>query len=115
LGGDSRGRWDGETFVVDTTNFTDVTNFRAPTTIARQDIVATSSLHVVERFTRSDVATIVYRFTVDDPVMWTKPWSGELAMHKWDGPIFEYGCHEGNYGLKFILGEAREQERSSRP
>ncbi len=115
LGGDSRGRWDGETFVVDTTNFTDVTNFRAPTTIARQDIIATSSLHVVERFTRTDAATIVYRFTVEDPAMWTRPWSGELVMHKWDGPIFEYGCHEGNYGLKFILGEARAQERSSRP
>ena len=113
LGGDSRGRWDGETLVVDTTNFTNVTNFRAPTTIARQDIITTSSLHVVERFTRPDAATMVYRFTVDDPAMWTKAWSGELVMHKWDGPIFEYGCHEGNYGLKFILGEAREQERAS--
>jgi hypothetical protein len=113
LGGDSRGRWDGETFVVDTTNFTDITNFRAPTTIARQDILATSSLHVVERFTRADAATILYRFTVDDPSMWTTPWSGELVMRKWDGPIFEYGCHEGNYGLKFILGAAREQERTS--
>ena len=113
LGGDSRGHWDRDTFVVDTTNFTDVTNFRAPTTIARQDIIATGSLHVIERFTRADAVSIVYRFTVDDPAMWTTPWSGELVMRKWDGPIFEYGCHEGNYGLTFILGAAREQERIS--
>ena len=61
LGGDSRGRWEGDTLVVDTTNFTDTTNFRAPSTIARQDIIATRNLHVIERFTRSDADTIVYQ------------------------------------------------------
>jgi hypothetical protein len=113
LGGDSRGRWEGDTLVVNTTNFTDTTNFRAPSTIARQDIIATRNLHVIERFTRSDADTIVYRFTVDDPTMWTHPWSGELALHKWGGPIYEYACHEGNYGLSFILGAARAQERTA--
>ena len=78
LGGDSRGHWDGDTLVVDTTNCADITNFRAPTSIARQDIMATHSLHVVERFTRTDDSTILYRFTVDDPAMWTRSWSGEL-------------------------------------
>jgi hypothetical protein len=113
LAGDSRGRWEGDTLVVNTTNFTDATNFRAPSTIARQDIIATRNLHVIERFTRSDADTIVYRFTVDDPTMWTQPWSGELALHKWAGPIYEYACHEGNYGLSFILGAARAQERTA--
>jgi hypothetical protein len=112
LGGDSRGHWEGDTLVVDTTSFTDTINFRAPTTIARQDIIATRSLHVTERLTRLDALTILYRFTVEDPVMWTRPWSGELVMRKWEGPIFEYACHEGNYGLAFILGAARAQERA---
>ena len=112
LGGDSRGHWEGGTLVVDSTNFTDITNFRAPTSIARQNIIATRNLHVIERFTRMDAATILYKFTVDDPTMWTKAWSGELEIRKWDGPIYEYGCHEGNYGLAFILGAARAQERA---
>ncbi|MEP7308946.1 MAG: hypothetical protein ABJA98_25865 [Acidobacteriota bacterium] len=113
LGGDSRGRWEGATLVVDTTNFTDTTNFRAPTSMGRQDIIATRNLHVVERFTRLDAQTILYRFTVEDPTMWTRPWSGELVMRKWDGPIYEYACHEGNYGLGFILGAARAQENAA--
>jgi hypothetical protein len=113
LGGDSRGRWDGNTLVVDTTNFTETTNFRAPTSLARQDISASKGLHVVERFTRVDAGAILYRFTVDDPTMWTRPWSGELLMRKWEGPIFEYACHEGNYGLAFILGIARAQEKAA--
>lgn len=113
LGGDSRGHWEGDTLVVDTTNFTDTTNFRAPTSIARQDIFATKSLHVIERLTRLDAASILYRFTVEDPAMWTRPWSGELVIRKWDGPILEYACHEGNYGLAFILGAARAQERAT--
>jgi hypothetical protein len=113
LGGDSRGHWEGDTLVVDSVNFTDTTNFRAPSSIARQNIIATRNLRVVERFTRLDAATILYRFTVEDPAMWTRPWSGELEMRKWDGPIYEYGCHEGNYGLRFILEAARAQERVS--
>ena len=112
LGGDSRGRWEGSTLVVDTTNFTATPNFRAPSSLGRQDIITSRDLHVIERFTRVDAGAILYRFTVDDPTMWTRPWSGELLMRKWDGPIFEYACHEGNYGLAFILAAARAQENA---
>ena len=109
--GDSRGRWDGDTLVVDTTNFTDATPFRGPPATARQDIFSSRDLHVVERFTRSDANSILYQFTVEDPSTWTKPWSAEMVIRKWQGPIFEYACHEGNYGLGFILSAARVQER----
>ncbi len=66
---------------------------------------------MIERFTRTDTDTILYRFTLDDPATWTRPWSGELLLRKWEGPIYEYACHEGNYGLGFILSAARVQER----
>ena len=112
LGGDSRGRWEGSTLVVDTTHFTATPNFRAPSSLARQDIITSRDLHVIERFTPVDAGAILYRFTVDDPTMWTRPWSGELLMRKWDGPIFEYACHEGNYGLAFILTAGRAQEKA---
>ncbi len=112
LGGDSRGHWEGETLVVDSTNFNDETNFRGPPATARQDIFSSPRLHVVERFTRISEDTIVYRFTVDDPGSWTKPWSGELLMNKAKGPIFEYACHEGNYGLVNILEGARLAEKA---
>ena len=111
LAGDSRGHWDGDTLVVDTTNFTDKTNFRGPPSTARQDIFSSPQLHVIERFTRASDDTIVYRFTMDDPGTWTKPWSGEMLMHKTKGPIFEYACHEGNYGLVDILAGARRAEK----
>jgi hypothetical protein len=112
LGGDSRGHWEGATLVVDTTNFTDQTNFRPPPATGRQDIFSSRNLHVVERFTRTDPDTIVYRFTVEDPSTWTKPWSGELLMRRIEGPIFEYACHEGNYGLANILAAARAKEKA---
>ncbi len=111
LFGDSRGRWEGDTLVVDTTNFTDETPFRGPRDGARQDIYTSRDLHVVERFSRTSADTIQYRFTVDDPTIFTKPWSGEITMRRIDGPIYEYACHEGNYGLGFILHAARVQER----
>lgn len=110
LSGDSRGRWDGDTLVVDSANFNDQTNFRGPPATARQDIFSDHELHVVERFTLSDNNTILYRFTVDDPGIWTKPWSGEMLMRRIKGPIFEYACHEGNYGLANILAAARAKE-----
>jgi hypothetical protein len=113
LGGDPRGHWEGDTLVVDTTNFTNKTNFRGPPATARQDIFASENLHVVERFKRIDADTIVYRFTVEDPSIWTKPWSGELLMRRIQGPILEYACHEGNYGLANILSEARAAERAA--
>jgi hypothetical protein len=93
LGGDSRGHRKGDTLVVDTTNFTDQTNFRGPPATARQDIFA------------------VYRFTVEDPSTWTKPWSCEMVMGRIEGPIFDYACHEGNYGLANLLAAARAKEK----
>jgi hypothetical protein len=99
--GDSRGHWEGKTLVVDTTNFTDKTSFRG----------SGANLHLVERFTRVDADTLEYRFTVDDPTTWTRPWTVAYPMVKTEGPIYEYACHEGNYGLQGILAGARAEER----
>jgi len=99
--GDSRGRWDGDTLVVDTTNFTDKTNFRG----------SGERLHLVERFTRVDANTLRYEFTVDDPSTFTKPWTAVLPMTKSAERIYEYACHEGNYALPDILRGARYQEK----
>jgi hypothetical protein len=110
LAGDSRGRWEGDTLVVDTTNFTDKTNFRGAPRHTRQDIFASDRLHVVERFTLVDRDTIRYQFTIDDASTWTAPWSGELAIRRFGGPLFEYACHEGNYGLPNILRGAFVRE-----
>ena len=98
--GDSRGHWEGNTLVVDTTNFTDKTSFRG----------SDSNLHVVERFTRIDPDTILYQFEIDDPTAFTKPWKAELTMVADPGPIYEYACHEGNYGMRNLLRGARAQE-----
>jgi hypothetical protein len=99
--GDPRGHWEGDTLVVDTINFTDKTSFRG----------SGANLHVVERFTRLDADTLEYRFTVDDPTTWTRSWTVAYPMVKTPGPIYEYGCHEGNYGLKGILAGARNEEQ----
>ena len=101
--GDSVGHWEGDTLVVDTTNFHDKTRFRG----------ATEDLHVVERFTRVDNKTLLYRFTVEDPNTWDKPWTGEYTWPATDKPIYEYACHEGNYALGDILRGARLAERSA--
>jgi hypothetical protein len=95
--GDSRGRWEGDTLVVDTTNFNDRTAFQG----------SSAALHVVERFTRVSADKILYRFTVDDPNTWTKPWTAEIPMMQAEGPLYEYACHEGNYGLVNTLKGAR--------
>ena len=99
--GDSRGRWDGDTLVIDTTNFTDRTNFRG----------SGANLHLVERLTRIDADTIEYRFTLDDPTTWTRPWTVAYPIVKTDGLIYEFACHEGNYGLRDILTGARYEEK----
>ena len=101
--GESRGRWDGDTLVVETTNFTDKTNFRG----------SRDTLHVVERFTRVDEQTIRYEFTVDDPTTWVKPWSAEMPLAKDKGPIYEYACHEANYGMANNLSGARATEKKN--
>jgi hypothetical protein len=113
LNGDSRGRWEGDTLVVESTNFSEKTPFRGPPSNTRQDIFSDENLHVVERFTPTDANTILYRFTVDDPTVWSKSWSGELIMRRFEGPIFEYACHEGNYGLRNILAGARKAEAAA--
>ncbi len=102
--GDSRGHWEGKTLIVDTTNFTDKTPFRG----------SDRNLHLVERFTRTDAETILYEFTVDDPTAFTKAWKGEAPMTRAVGPIYEYACHEGNYGMTNILSGARAEEKGSR-
>jgi len=98
--GDSRGHWEGNTLVVDTTNFTDRTAFRG----------SSEKLHVTERFTRDDADSIKYEFTVDDPTTWTRSWSAEIPMRKMGAPIYEYACSEGNYGIANILRGARVEE-----
>ena len=99
--GDSRGHWDGDTLVIDTTNFTDRTNFRG----------SGAGLHLVERLTRIDANAIEYRFTLDDPTTWTRPWTVAYPIVKTDGLIYEFACHEGNYGLRDILTGARYEEK----
>ena len=101
--GDSRGRWEGDTLVVDTTNFNDKTAFQG----------SSAALHVVERFTRVSADKILYQFTVDDPATWTSPWSAEIPMLQTEGPLFEYACHEGNYGLANTLRGARVADKEA--
>ena len=101
--GDSRGRWEGDTFIVDTTNFTDRTSFRG----------SGATLHLTERFTRIDADTLEYRFTVEDPTTWTRPWTVAYPMVKTVGLMYEFACHEGNYGLKNILSAARAEEAAA--
>src|SRR5205809_5838668 len=98
--GDSRGRWDGNTLVVDTTNFTDKTRFRG----------SGENLHVVERFSRINADTLLYRFTIDDPTTWPQPWTGEYTWPATKELLYEYACHEGNYALGNILRGARLKE-----
>jgi hypothetical protein len=100
LRGDSRGRWEGNTLVIETTNFTDRTAFRG----------ASADQRVIERFTPVDAETVMYQFTVDDPKTWVSPWSGEVPLLKTEDKLFEYACHEGNYGIRHILSAARTAE-----
>jgi hypothetical protein len=106
--GDSRGRWEGKTLVVETTNFTDRVNDRGLTVFGTG-----KNVRLVERFTRVDANTIDYQFTVDDPAVFTRPWTAAIPMTKIQGPLFEYACHEGNYGLPAILSGARTQEKKT--
>ena len=113
--GDSRGHWESDTLVVDTTNFTDKTNFRG----------SGKGLHLVERFTRIDANTLNYEFTVNDPTTWASPWTAAWPLTTLQSAVggldrvevpqmFEYACHEGNYGLVGQLSGARAQEKAAK-
>jgi len=101
--GDSRGRWDGDTLVVDTVNFHHSTAFSE-----RQG--STPALHLIERFRRVDADTLVYEFTVEDPATWTRPWTVAIPMARSDDKLYEYACHEGNYAMPAMLAGARAEE-----
>ena len=100
--GDSRGRWEGDTLVVETANF-----------VKHAYQGATEQLRLTERFTRSAEDTLQYEFTVEDPQTWTRPWSGMIPYQKRDARIYEYACHEGNYGMEGILSGHRAQEAAA--
>ncbi len=101
--GDSRGRWEGDTLVVESGNFTDKTRFQG----------SSAALRVTERFTRVDAETIRYEFTADDPATWARPWSAEIPMVATEGPMYEYACHEGNHDIRHILEIYRNLERQA--
>ena len=101
--GDSRGRWEGDTLVMETINFRRETSLPG----------STAKTKVVERLTRIDADTLKYEFTVTDPTAYTQPWSAMIPLTRIAGPIFEYGCHEGNYSLPNILSGIRAQEKAA--
>jgi hypothetical protein len=99
--GNSRGHWEGDTLVVETTNFSDKTNYRG----------SSANLRLVERFTRLASDAIGFQLTVDDPATWARPWTAAFPMRPSEGPIYEYACHEANVGLMDILEVARDEEK----
>jgi len=101
--GDSRGHWEGDTLVIDTTNFTDKTKFKG----------ADKNLHLTERFRRTGPDTLLYSFTVDDPTAFSAPWTAEYPFITSTDHIYEYACHEGNYGLSGVLAGARAAEKTA--
>jgi hypothetical protein len=101
--GDPRGHWEGNTLVVETTNFNDKTRFQR----------AGANMHLVERFTRTAPDTLTYEFTVDDPSTFTRPWTAQIPMKRTEGPIIEYACNEGNYAMAGMLAGARADEKKS--
>ena len=100
--GDSRGHWEGNTLVVETTNFSDKTSFRG----------SGKNMRLIERFTRVDPDRLMYEYTIDDPESFTKPWSAAIPLKKTDQPMFEYACHEGNYSMAIMLAGARAKEKA---
>lgn len=110
--GDSRGRWEGDTLVVDTTNFK--FNDQSRFGVGYLDGMTDENLHVVERFRRVDPSTIIYQATIDDPTVYTKPWTVEISMTKRTDRLFEYACHEGNYAMSDMLSGARAEEKRAR-
>jgi hypothetical protein len=107
--GDSRGRWDGDTLVVETTNFHPNGN-----PMGGYSVLSDEDLHLIERFRRTAEDTIEYTFTVDNPTMWTKPWTAMINWKRSRGEEYEYACHEGNYSLRGMLSAMRAAEASGR-
>ncbi len=99
--GNSRARWDGDTLVVDATNFTNKLPYRG----------SSEALHLTERFRRIDKDTVRYEVTVDDPRTWTAPWTAALDLRRQSASLFEYACHEGNYAMQNILKGSRAADR----
>jgi hypothetical protein len=106
--GDSRGHWEGDTLVVETVNFrfNDRSRFGV-----QYDGMTDKNLRITERFTRTSPDSILYRAIIDDPTVYTKPWTMEVSLEKSAGPVYEYACHEGNYGLAGVLAGERVQEK----
>ncbi len=102
--GDPRGHWEGNTLVVETTNFSSKANFRG----------SDENLKLIERFTRTGPNTLMYEFTVNDPTAFTKPFTGQIPMYPAQGPILEYACNEGNYAMTGMLAGARAEEKASK-
>jgi hypothetical protein len=102
--GDSRGHWDGDTLVVETTNFSNKNPFRG----------SSENLKLTERFRRLDADTLLYQFTVEDPATWDRPWTVEIPVTKSQGRVFEYACHEGNVGMYGALSGARAEEKEQK-
>jgi len=101
--GDSRGHWEGDTLVVETTNFSNKNSFRG----------SSEKMKLIERFRRADADTLIYQFTVEDPDTWARPWTVEIPVTKSQGRLFEYACHEGNYGMAGALAGARAEEKEA--
>ena len=101
--GDSRGHWEGDTLVVETTNFSDKTSFRG----------SGANLHLVERFTRIGPERVAWEFTVEDPATWKQPWTGGIPFRRVEGPLYEYACHEGNYAMTNMLKGYRADEQAA--
>ena len=108
--GESRARWDGDTLVVETKNFrsegTGTLSLRGLGTAADEN------LHLIERFKRLDSGTLQYEYTVNDPTVWSKPWTVSMTMDKSDEQLYEYACHEGNYAMRNMLAGARAREKN---
>jgi len=112
--GDSRGHWEGDTLVVETINFNGKRGwFGTPMTEGGGGKRPDEKMRVIERFTRTAPDILLYQFTVDDPGMYTKPWSGEIPMRSMNGPVYEYACHEANYAMVNILSGSRTEEREA--
>ena len=108
--GVSRGHWDGDTLVIETTNFLKQADFMG---LRNRFFGDGAHLRIIERFTRTDDRTIDYRLTVDEPTTWTQPWTVAIPLVMTDEPMFEYACHEGNYGMANLLSGARVKEKAA--